>query len=577
MTMIADPPTEPRWIAPARQRADEQRLAVELGIPPLVCAALVARGIQDPAAAEAFLNPSLDDLHNPMALPDAEAAVTEIMSAKERGEIIYVHGDYDVDGVTSAAIWTRSLRKLGFNVIPHVPHRMKEGYGIHETAVQAAVDAGAKLFVTCDCGSGAIASLAKAREAGLRVVVTDHHELGTERPIVNALVNPHRPDSAYPFKELCGAGVAFKIAQAVAEECGAKREQFIRAYLDLVCLGTIADVVPLVGENRILASHGLKALTVTKKVGIRALLDVAQIADRAVNEGDVGWKLGPRLNAAGRIDDAAHALDLLMTEDPTEAAKLAQLLNTHNVERKLENERILAQAEEIILENGLDKKSLIMVAAPGWHPGVVGIVAGKLVERYYRPALVGCIDEETGTVRGSARSIPAFHLHAALQKHEDLFLSCGGHAFAAGFAIDAGRLDEVCSKLEEYAAGILSSDDLVPTYSADAEIVAAEIDLQGFLGLERMAPFGQMNPEPAFILKDCALSMIKPTRTLEHMQFAIECGKQVRGIAFGMGQEFDGLQEGDSIDLLFKATVNRYNGTMAPKLELKALRSVSPR
>lgn len=570
--VLADSPPKPKWVSPPRDAQLEAQLNESLGLEgSLAAASLVARGLTSAEDADKFLNPSLDDLHEPMLLPDAEKALEAIMLAKERGEKVYVHGDYDVDGVTSTAIWTRALRKLDFEVVPHVPHRMREGYGIHQSAVREAAESGAKLFLTCDCGSGANEMVEMAKEFGMRVVITDHHELGSELPNADALVNPHVPGSRYPFDGLCGAGVAFKIAQAVAEECGAKREQFVRAYLDLVCLGTIADVVPLYGENRILAWHGLKALTSTKKKGVRALIDVADIdlSQRPVNAFDVGWRLGPRLNAAGRIDDAEHSLRLMLTEDEKEARETAKLLNEHNQNRRTEEARILAEAEEIIEEQGLKEKPLIMVAAPEWHIGVVGIVAGRIAERYFRPALVACINEEEGTVKGSARSIPAFQLHEALFANKELFLSCGGHARAAGFSLELDRLDEVTERLTAHAASVLSPEDLVPTFYADAEIHPDEMNFSAFRALEKLEPFGEGNSQVKFIIRGCELTAIKPCgEDGAHIQFQINCKARVQGISFNSSEMFADVSVGDTVDILFEPVVEKWNGQFNCKMRL---------
>ena len=575
MVTLVDSPAKARWFAPHRDLDAEKALCETLGLPSLLCASLIARGIRFPEDVDVFLNPKLEDLHEPLLLPDADLAVKEIMLAKDRGETIYIHGDYDVDGVTSTAIWTRSLRKLGFEVIPHVPHRIKEGYGIHELAVREAIDSGAKVFLTCDCGTSAVKTVAMARESGMRVIVTDHHELGPVTPEAHALVNPHRPDSKYPFPHLCGAAVAFKIAQAVAEECGATRNQFIRAYLDLVCLGTIADVVPLIGENRILASFGLKSLAESKKKGIQALLSVAKIDVRVgVTAFDVGWRLGPRINAAGRVDDAEHALRLLLTDDDKEAREAAELLDSHNQARRDEEKRILAHADEIILENELQKRSLIFVAAPGWHPGVIGIVAGRIAEKYFRPALVASINDEDGTARGSARSIPAFELHKALVANRDLFITCGGHAKAAGFSIENSRIEEATEQLIAYADGVLSPEDVGVTFIADSEVQTDELDLASFKALQRMQPFGEMNPQPRFIVRDCTINCVKPTATGEHMQFALDCKRKIYGIGFDMAPNFDGIEDGAQVDVLFEPRLDEYNGAIRPKLYLKAIERV---
>jgi len=570
-SILSEPLSDCRWIAPERNREAEQALQKELGITSLTAAILVARGFENPAEADAFLNPSLDQLHDPLLLPDAEAAVREIMLAKDRGERVYVHGDYDVDGVTSAAIWTRSLKKLGFDVVTHVPHRMKEGYGIHESAAREAIECGAKLFLTCDCGTGAIESLAIAREAGMRIVVTDHHEPGTELPVVDALVNPHRRDNKYPFPELAGAGVAFKIAQAVAEACGASRKGFIRAYLDLLCMGTIADVMPLLGENRVIAHFGLKALESSQKAGVIALKIVSEAANRPLTSRDVGFALGPRINAAGRVDDAAHALKLFLTDDIEEAREHAESCDRFNRQRKEEQLAIIEQADEIIAEGNLGKKSLILIAAPGWHRGIIGIVAGRIAETYNRPALVASIDEERGIAGGSARSIPNFHLLKAMESVRDVFRTCGGHAAAAGFSLDASRLDEAAERLNTYAESVLTPDDLIPTYYADAEVDSSDLYGKAIMELERLQPFGTANPDPVVVYRNTVFKSVTPTRNPDHVQFVVKTQHDLRGIAFRMGSHFARLQPESAVDLLLKPYVDLYNGSRYAKLEMVSM------
>ncbi len=561
------------WTTKTRELVLEAALERELGIPKLLAAVLIARGFTEPDEASKFLSPSLADLHDPLLLPDCAEAVRQLLQAKEANERIYVHGDYDVDGVSSAALWTRSLRRLGFDVVPHVPHRIREGYGIHRLAVEEARDAGCKLFLTCDCGSSAHVTVAMARSFGMRVVVTDHHEVGDVAPEAEALVNPHRKDSAYPYKHLAGVGVAYKVAQAVAEECGASRQQFERAFLDLVALGTIADVVPLTGENRILAWHGLERLSQTKKPGLRALISKAiKKPARPLNSRDVGWALGPRLNAAGRIDDAEHSLRLLLTDDFTEAEEKAELLDQHNRSRRVEQDRILAYAEEIVLERRLHEGPLIIVAAQGWHTGVVGIVAGKLAERYYRPSFVASIGAD-GVAKGSARSIPGFNLHDLLTAHSDLFLSGGGHERAAGFSIDAGRLEEAQERLEAYAENLLSPEDLVPKIEADLTLHADDLTFAGVEALSKCEPFGEGNPAVRFVISGSPFSFVQPTSKPEHVRFGLAGTANLTGIGFSFGERLARYSAGDQVDLLVEPEIDEFNGSRKVNLRLTNLQS----
>ena len=556
------------WVIGSRDKVAEQFLESELSIPSLLAAALVQRGYTSAETAEKFLNPRLSDLHSPLLLPDCKAAVSAILAAKERKEKVFVHGDYDVDGISSTAIWTRSLRRLGFDVTPHVPHRIREGYGIHEDAVRAAAESGAKLFITCDCGSSALETIALARELGMTVVVTDHHELGEVLPNAQAVVNPHRKDSTYPFPQLAGAGVAYKVAQAVASECGASDEQFARAFLDLVCLGTISDVVPLIGENRILASLGLDALSNTKKAGLIALKRVSELKQGVpVKSRDVGWRLGPRINAAGRIDDAAHSLELLMADEVGEANRLADVLNRHNMERQREQKRTLEQAEEIVLEKKLHKRGLIFVWAPGWHPGIVGIVAGRIANQFYRPTLVGSLDEETGIVKGSARSIPGFRLHAALESLKHLFVSCGGHEMAAGFTTSIDNIEEISEKLVLYAEKELGEEGLIAKIRADFEVEESELSADAIESLTRLEPFGEGNRELEMVMRGVTFESAMPLPSNpDHIRFVLANSIALSGMAWGMAQKFSEIDITEKKDILFKSDVDTWNGRRTPKI-----------
>ncbi len=416
-------PSSLRWSISERNRPAEERLRGELGVPSLVAAVLAQRGYLEPADADLFLNPSLDHLHDPALLPDYAAARDAILGARERNELIYVHGDYDVDGVTSAALFNRFLEAIGCRVLTHVPHRTKEGYGIHHTAVSAAEAAGAKLFLTCDCGVSAHEQVEQATAAGMAVVITDHHSIGGQLPAATAIVNPHRVDSQYPFAELSGAGVVFKLCDGITKEIGHNRQNYYRAFLDLAALGTIADVMPLIGENRIIAKFGLERLADTKKAGLKALMQAANIViepGKPLRAFHVGFQIGPRLNAAGRIGDAAIALNLLLENDPTVADTLAREIEAVNTERRGEQQRVVDEAVAMVLERGSQSRNVIVVAKDGWHAGIVGIVAGRLVEQFCRPSFVLTIDSKSGMARGSARGIPNFNLADAIRAHPNL-------------------------------------------------------------------------------------------------------------------------------------------------------------
>jgi len=563
MAVTAAPPAV-RWITKPRNLEQEAIFRRELGLSPLVAILLAQRGFTDSAEAARFLNPSLDDLHDPRLLPDYEAAKDALLGARERKEKIYVHGDYDVDGVTSAAIFTRFLRRLGCDVTVHVPHRMKEGYGIHESAILAAKEEGASLFLTCDCGASAHDQIAMANELGMRVVVTDHHEVGANLPNALAVVNPHRHDSQYPFAELCGAGVVFKLCQGLCQELELNVAHFHRAFLDLAVLGTVADVMPLTGENRIITAFGLQHLRDTKKPGLRALLKL--IAEgkplERLNASHIGFQLGPRLNAAGRIDDAARSLTLLMEEDPKGAEAMAQELDRINKERRQEQEVMLQEAIEQTMASGQDTRNVIVVSSENWHPGINGIVAGKLVEKFHRPAFVASINVETGEVKGSARTIPGFNLANAIEQHRTLLLSGGGHAAAAGFAVKHEHLEGFAGSLHDYAGTFLTPDDFVPTLTIDAEVTAGDADLRTAKELVKLEPFGVANCTPRFMVRCLEVQRIQATRNPEHFRLVLGSpqGEVRSAMAFFMQEAIEALSPGDRVDMIIEINVDDYNG-----------------
>lgn len=537
-------------------------LTQALGVPPLVAAVLVRRGFADPESAARYLDPSLDRLYDPELLPDYREAVQTIVSAVRSKELIYVHGDYDVDGVTSASLFAHCLEKLGANVHAHVPHRTKEGYGIHLDAVADAAERGAKLFLTCDCGVSAHDQIRQAREAGMVVVVTDHHEVLGELPEgAAAIVNPHRPDSSYPFPQLCGVGVAFKVCEGVVSEMGFPLDKFRRAYLDIVALGTIADVMPLVDENRVLVRHGLPLLAETRRAGLKALLKVADFKPgRAITARQVAFQIAPRINAVGRIDDAGVALRLLLTKDEAEAEVLATRLNELNTQRRAEQQAAVATAIAQLEQRAKPDRKVIVVANYGWHHGVIGLVAGDLCKRFHRPSFVIGIDGEGA--RGSARSIPGFHLGDVIKAHGDLIRG-GGHAAAAGFSVASASIEALESALEAYAETILTPDMLQPCLELDAVVQPDEAGVLAYRALSAMEPLGHMNPPAGFASLDMKLVNLSPFANPAHARLRLQgsTGPQVDAVAFGIGEQLAELEPGAAIDVVFHPEENTYNGT----------------
>lgn len=560
--MMVAPPMEQRavWSVPQRDPLAEARLVEELGIPSLVAAVLVNRGMSDPSEAHTFLNPSLDQLHDPSLLPDYEEAVKAILGARERKETIYVHGDYDVDGVTSASLFTRYLKRIGCEVVPHVPHRIKEGYGIHMNAIRWAKEHGTSLFLTCDCGISAHEQVLAAREAGMTVVVTDHHLVGERLPEAAAVVNPHRADSKYPFAELCGVGVALKLCAGLTKELGFPVDKFYRAYLDLAVLGTVADVMPLVDENRVITKFGLESLKSSQKIGIRALMQVSNLAqaDR-ITARNIGYQLGPRINAVGRIDDSAVALDLLMTDDPSVATTLAYKLDQINTERKERQNKAVEEAIDRVLADGLDRAYTLLLADPNWHPGVIGLIAGRLVERFRRPAFVLTVQD--GIAKGSARSIPGFDLGEAIKSAKHIVLGGGGHEMAAGFSVEEQKIPELTQVFEDMAQRCLTPEHFAAQIVVDADVTPVEADAKAARSLSLLEPYGCGNPEPVFRCSGVQLTSVVPTANPEHVKltFATDNGPR-QAMAFGIGETFAGVPLGSKIDIAFTADENMFNG-----------------
>ncbi len=528
------PPPRPLWtVAPAPDGAAVRRLGEELKLPPPLCRLLATRGHADPAAARSFLRPLLADLHDPSLLKGIAATARRIEQAVRDGEVIVVHGDYDVDGIAANALLTRWIRDLGGRAEAIVPSRIRDGYDLSATGVKRAAKRGAGLLVTVDCGIVAHEAVEQAQAQGMTVIVTDHHQPGSTLPPAFAVVNPMQPGCSYPNRHLCGAGVAWRIGQELARLCERPEEESWR-YLDLVALATIADQVPLVGENRILARYGLRVAQHTEHVGLRALLRKAGIEDgQPLDSQAVAFRIAPRINAAGRVGDATAALQLLLTDDADEAARLADILEDNNVNRREEEARVAEEAfATLAADEGQDP--VAVVAGEGWHPGVIGIVASRLVERLGRPVVVVALDGERG--RGSARSVPALDIHAAIGRCRKHLLRFGGHHQAAGLDIARTCLPAFRSALTRSVRDLLGGADPGPELHIDIEIDLAEADSSLHALLRYFGPCGRGNPEAIFLARGVELAN---TRTVgeRHLRLSLVQEKTLLpGIAFGLAE-----------------------------------------
>lgn len=502
--MTTVPPLVRRW-RPARAPVDAAAAAAaavlvrELRLPEPLCRLLVARGHGEPDLARAFLRPSLDTLHDPAGLTDVDAAVARLGLAIDRGETILVHGDYDVDGICAATLYTRVLRRLGARVVPFVPHRIRDGYDLGPGGIRRAAEADAGVILTADCGVVAHDAVAAARQAGIDVVVTDHHVPGATLPAAIAVVNPRRSDCAYPNPGLSGTGVAYKVALALARSRGLSDEE-VHYSLDLVALATVADVMPLRGENRVMTRFGLRVLQAARTPGLRALVAVAGLEGKVLTAGHLSHGLAPRLNAVGRLEDAGTGLRLLLAGDG-EAAELARELESANTRRRAVDAEILAQAMSL-LDGRYDaaRDRAIVLAGDGWHPGVIGIVASRLVERYHRPTVLIARPDGDGVARGSGRSIPGFDLLEAVRACGGHLERFGGHAAAAGFDIRLEAIDGFRDAFADHARSVLGEEP-VPELRIDLDLRLAEVTPELVRYLAYAGPFGAGNPTPVFALR----------------------------------------------------------------------------
>ena len=507
-----------RQADPEKVQALQPALAPLLGDDPASCATLasllVLRGIDSPGAAAPFLSPSMDQLHSPYLLTGMKAAVERLEAAIERKEGILIYGDYDVDGTTAVVILKTAIELCGGSPDFHVPHRIREGYDLRGDVIERAAAGGIRLVISVDAGTRAFAAAESARRAGMDLIITDHHIPGPDGlPHAFAVVNPNQPGCDYPCKALCGAGIAFKLAQALLEKRLSHRDQkaLLLSFMKVAAIATIADSVPLIGENRVIASLGLNALCSAANPGLKALLEVAQLGGKPLSSGEVAFRLAPRINAAGRMDVARDIIDLFSEKDSARAREIAQRLDKLNSERQEEERRIvLAIEERIAAEESLREAFCLVIDGEGWHRGVIGITATRVVERYGRPAVVVSRDGEEA--HGSGRSIPGFHLLNALESCSSLFTRFGGHAHAVGFSLPSAHLPELRTRLDQHARSHLSLADFEPVLKVDSELPLDSVTPGFYEVLQRLEPFGAGNPEPVF---SAAVRLAEPPQILK--------------------------------------------------------------
>lgn len=561
-------PAIPIWSVSPPAPAEE--LARLEPLPPLAAQVLWNRGLRTPERAQEFLEPDYRRLADPMLMKGMRPATQRIAQALAQGECITVYGDFDADGVTAATLLVQALRRMGGQVDVYIPHRVDEGYGLNMEAVERLAAEGTRLLITVDCGISNAAEVARAAALGLDTIVTDHHLPPAELPPALAILNPRQADCAYPFKRLAGVGIAFTLVRGLAK-AGVARDLRGRDLLDLVALGTVADVSPLVGENRILVAYGLEMLRRTERPGLRALMAVAGVRQERVGTGTIGFILGPRLNAAGRLTHAVVAYRLLSAETQEEAAALAEELDRLNRERQELTAQVLERAREQVLALP-DEHRLILLADPSFPPGVVGLVAGKLVEEFYRPVLLLELGEAQS--RGSARSIPAFHITEALARCADLLTRYGGHRVAAGFSLPNENLPALEARLQALAQAELDEAALTPSLCLEAEAGLGDLNWDLYRAIERMAPFGVENPHPVFLCRRVRLVRARAVGSAEeHLRLTVSDGRLTsEAIAFRQGARLGQLQPGVHLDLACTLESSTWNGEEVLELHVRDFR-----
>jgi len=560
-----------RWALQAADEALSNELAARAGLSPLMARLLVLRGVSTAEEAARFLAPSLTHLHSPYLMLGMQAAVPRVCAAIERKEQILIYGDYDVDGTTAIVILKTAIELCGGTADFHVPHRIRDGYGMKDDVVEQAAAGGVRLIISVDTGIRAFAAAETARRLGMDLIVTDHHlaHAADGVPAALAVLNPNQPGCEYPCKALCGAGVAFKLAQAMLEKQGLSR--LLPSFLKMVAIATIADAVPLTGENRVFAKLGLEGLRSPVNAGLKALFAAAELnGSRPLSTSDVAFRLAPRLNAAGRMDVARDVIELFTVKDAERARELAERLNQLNAERQQEEARICKQIETLLDGNAEMREAFcIVVESAGWHRGVIGIAATRVVERYCRPALVIAVEQEEG--HGSGRSIQAFHLLNALESCAALFTRFGGHAHAVGFALPASRIAELRTVLDKYARARLTVADFEPVQKVDAEVQLGELSPEFFAAIQRMEPFGMGNPQPVFqaqarllsaprAMKEKHIKMRLTQSLAANSAQAAPTTKNWEAMGWRMAERLqqENLLPGDILDIAFSMEMNSH-------------------
>lgn len=555
-----------KWEVCKENKNDIDKISKENGLSDLISSILASRGIIEKEDVREFLNPTRDDFHDPFLMPDMEKAVDRILKAIQTQEKTIIYGDYDVDGITSITVLKKFLEERNLQVGEYIPNRLNEGYGLNKEAVKKIAEQGYKLIITVDCGISCIEEIKYATELGLEVIVTDHHEPAEELPKCLAVVDAKRKDNQYPFNQLAGVGVVFKLIQAISIKLNLDNKEYLK-YLDIVCVGTISDIVPLVDENRVITKLGLKLVPISKNIGLRTLL--ASTGYKEVNSTTISFGIAPRINACGRMGEEKEALRLFLTNDLHEAKEITERLNNYNLERQETEKRIFKQALEQI-ENGEKDKSCIVLGQEGWHHGIIGIVASKVTDIYFKPSILICFEGEEG--KGSGRSIPGFNLHDAVMNCDTYVEKFGGHSMAIGINVKRENFEKFKKEFEEYTQNSHISD-IIPIIQIDKQVDIKKINLQDVNELKLLEPYGEGNKMPVFLIKSLKILSIRSLSEGKHIKLKLGIDNyMIDAIGFNMGEVADKYLIGDKVDIVGSLEINQFGGNENIQVNLKDLR-----
>ena len=544
-----------------------KEISEKFNVSELLATVLLNRNIIKDEDVKLFLNPTRKDFHDPYLMPDMEKAVNRIITAIDKKEKTIIYGDYDVDGITSITVLSKFLKERNLNVGAYIPNRLEEGYGLNKKAIKKIADEGYKLIITVDCGISGTEEIDYAYSLGMEVIITDHHEPLEVLPKALAVIDCKRKDNKYPFNSLAGVGVAFKLIQAIGIRLDLEEKEYLK-FLDIVCIGTISDIVPLVDENRVIAKLGLKLVENTRSPGVKALLNAA--AYKEVNSNTVSFGMAPRINACGRMGHERDALDLFLTENIVEANRITEKLNSYNRERQEIEKRIFDEAILKITSEHLMNNNAIVIGSENWHHGVIGIVASKITELYFKPSILICFEGEEG--KGSGRSIPGFDLHAALCSTSDYLEKYGGHEMAVGLSLKKSNFQKFRQKFEQIARDN-HTEDLVSVIKIDKEINLKDINLENVKQLKLLEPFGEANKTPIFIYKNLKIDSIRALSEGKHLKLTLKDGNTIiNAIGFNMGEYSEEFLIGDKIDVIGLLEINTFNGVENVQINMKDLR-----